>query len=178
MSERNCHGHSRYGFIAYLDNTAIEWKTGYLPKTHTSTTGAEYHSLNIASLKGMEWSTIHDEMVTAMGHEEQRCELSVGIDPTTTKGPKVIMYEDNKPAAMAAMSNKGTTFATRQLAASFWKLQELVKNGDVEISVIPTSEQLADFFTKKHHPSRFVELREFFVRDIHNPIPPTMAHKP
>jgi hypothetical protein len=25
MSERNCHGHSRYGYVAYLDNSPIEW---------------------------------------------------------------------------------------------------------------------------------------------------------
>ncbi|GMI22682.1 hypothetical protein TrRE_jg2133, partial [Triparma retinervis] len=34
------------------------------------------------------------------------------------------MMEDNKPAAMAAESSRGTTCATRQMAASFWKLQE------------------------------------------------------
>ena len=179
MSERNCHGHSRFGYVAMIGNNLIDWKSAYLPKTHTSTTAAEYHALNIAAMKAMEWAAIHNEMTEIFGSPEKKCDIAVGIDPTTTRAPRtqqeaqVIMMEDNKPAAMAAQSSRGTTFATRQMAASFWKLQEYVRKGQLEIDVIPTKRQIADFFTKTRITAkRFRILREFFVRKLQYPLPP------
>ena len=179
MSERNCHGHSRFGYVAMIGNNLIDWKSAYLPKTHTSTTAAEYHALNIAAMKAMEWAAIHNEMTEIFGSPEKKCDIAVGIDPTTTRAPRtqqeaqVIMMEDNKPAAMAAQSSRGTTFATRQMAASFWKPQEYVRKGQLEIDVIPTKRQIADFFTKTRITAkRFRILREFFVRKLQYPLPP------
>ncbi|GMI22687.1 hypothetical protein TrRE_jg2134 [Triparma retinervis] len=77
MSERNCHGHSRFGYVAMIGNNLIDWKTAYLPKTHTSTTAAEYHALNIAAMKAMEWAAIHNEMTQIFGHPEKECDIAV-----------------------------------------------------------------------------------------------------
>jgi hypothetical protein len=69
------------------------------------------------------------------------------------------------------------------MAASFWKLQEYVRKGQLEIDVIPTKRQIADFledfFTKtKITARRFRDLERIFCAIITTPTTTTGYRHP
>jgi len=166
MSAKDHHGYSRFGYCIKVADNIIEWKTAFLPRTASSTTAAEYHALALCAIEAINVGNIYKEMREAMASEDMESseiDIKLGIDRKPE--PHVQIYEDNKPAIAAAHSNKGSTLQTRQMAARFWQLREQVIAGTISIDAIPTALQIADFFTKKHAPKRFCELRKFFVRE-------------
>ena len=174
MSDRNAHGLSRYGIAITIGSTLIAWKTSFLPKTHTSTTAAEFQTLNIGAEKAMEIQALAEEIRGALDDDYKGGKTpEMRIDPTATIRP-ITVREDNEPAANAAKSRKGANFETRQTAAAYWKVRAAIMEGHVNIKVVGTKHQIADFLTKKLTPKEFERLRGFYVRKKHELWPPTL----
>ena len=174
MSDRNAHGLSRYGMTMSIGDTIVAWKTGFLPKTHTSTTAAEFQTLNIGAEKAMEIHALAEEVKDLLEQDHKEgATPQMKIDPRTTIRP-VTIREDNEPAANAAKSRKGANFETRQTAAAYWKIRAAIMEGRINVKVVGTKYQIADFLTKKLTPKEFERLRGFYVRAKHDMWPPTL----
>jgi hypothetical protein len=174
MSDRNAHGLSRYGMTMSIGDTIVAWKTGFLPKTHTSTTAAEFQTLNIGAEKAMEIHALAEEVKNLLEQDHKEgVKPQMKIDPRTTIRP-VTIREDNEPAANAAKSRKGANFETRQTAAAYWKIRAAIMEGRVNVKVVGTKYQIADFLTKKLTPKEFERLRGFYVRAKHDMWPPAL----
>ena len=70
----------------------------------------------------------------------------------------MLIYEDNQPAISLAKNPKNHP-KTKYISIKFHFVRDLVDSDQVEVKYCPTSDMLADIFTKGLHAERFVRLR-------------------
>ena len=71
----------------------------------------------------------------------------------------VILWEDNKGAIDLVNTTKHHERA-KHIDVQHHYIREVVEKGTVKVQYIPTTEQLADIFTKALGPHKFLKLRD------------------
>jgi hypothetical protein len=68
------------------------------------------------------------------------------------------IFEDNQAAISIAKDHRLST-ATKHMATRYFYVRQVVQEGKVKIVYIPTTDQLADIFTKPLDKQNFLRLR-------------------
>ncbi|XP_020415542.1 uncharacterized protein LOC109948051 [Prunus persica] len=131
---------STTGSVVFLGNNPISWCAKKQNTVSRSSTEAEYRALAITSAE-LSWL-----------HQLLR-DLHVFLD----RPP--VLWCDNI-SALALASNPVFHARTKHIEIDFHFIRERVTRGDMLVSHIPSSNQLADIFTKGLHTSQFSYLRD------------------
>ena len=160
MQEMGHHGLPRYGYGIFMGDALLDWKSGHLPISATSTTVAEYHALNLCSELAVFLNDIYVEIRQLLGDYED----SATAPEVLIGRPDITVHEDNVGAVRAAKSNKNASLGTRQQAAQHWRIRQLVREGQIRIRTVESQQQIADLFTKRLSKIAFLRQRKAFVR--------------
>ncbi|KAI5355191.1 hypothetical protein L3X38_008086 [Prunus dulcis] len=131
---------STTGYVVFLGNNPISWCAKKQSTVSRSSTEAEYRALAITAAE-MSWLR----------------QLLRNLHLFLDRPP--ILWCDNI-SALALASNPVFHARTKHIEIDFHFIRERVTRGDMVVSHIPSSNQLADIFTKGLHTSQFSYLRE------------------
>jgi hypothetical protein len=125
------------GYIFYIANGPITWKSKLQTIIAQSTTEAEYIAINIAAKEAVYIKALLKEI----GYYKQN---------------KLPLYTDNNGALLLA---KNPTFheRTKHIAVKYHYIRDLINKGIIDLIYIPTKEQKADGFTKALDKVKFRE---------------------
>lgn len=132
--------HSTTGYVVFLGNNPISWCAKKQSTVSRSSTEAEYRALAITAAE-MSWL------------RQLLCDFHLFLD----RPP--ILWCDNI-SALALACNPVFHARTKHIEIDFHFIRERVTRGDMVVSHIPSSNQLADIFTKGLHTSQFSYLRD------------------
>ncbi len=121
------------GYAIHLGGGPVTWRSHLQPTVADSPNAAEYIG-------------IYEAVVATMGVKNLLVEL--GIDPGTP-----LIYEDNDGARRLAMSGMGQKRA-RHLDIKHHFVQDLCRDGKVEVARLSGEEQPADLLTKGSHTTK------------------------
>jgi hypothetical protein len=127
------------GALLKLNNGPVAWLSRKQPCTASSTTEAEYLATHVATKKLL-WE---HWLLQQFGHLQRH--------PTA-------LYFDNQPA-ICLVQNPEQHQQIKHINVSYHIIREHQANGDIEITYLPTKQQLANIFTKAHLPAQFFCLR-------------------
>ena len=131
------------GFILFLNGGPIAWTSKRQPIVSISSSEAEFYAASLASLDVL----FYRRLLSALGFSQ----------PSPT-----VMFEDN--AACIYMSQKaGLINRAKHIDLRVHRIRELVRDGVVVLTKIPTLDQVADAFTKSLNPQLFCKHRSFFM---------------
>ncbi|KAG7584130.1 Reverse transcriptase RNA-dependent DNA polymerase [Arabidopsis suecica] len=133
---------SQIGYVFTIGGTAISWRSQKQTLVATSSNHAEIIALHEASRECVWLRSISRHIQTSSG-------ISLNTEPT-------ILYEDN--AACVAQTKEGyiKNDRTKHIPPKFFSYtKELVKNKDIEVRYVRSSENSADLFTKSLPTSMF-----------------------
>ena len=119
---------STYGYVNFVAGAPINWASKLESCVALSTMEAEY----IAACQTTRDIVSHRSILSDLGHPQ--------VDPT-------IIYEDNQSTMYFA---KGQTShqRTKHIDIQWHYLRQEINEGAIEMEYIPSSEQIADMFTK------------------------------
>ena len=128
---------STSGYIFYIANGPITWKSKLQTIIAQSTTEAEYIAINIAAKEAVYIKSLLKEL----GHYKQN---------------KLPLYTDNNGALLLA---KNPIFheRTKHIAVKYHYIRDLINKGIIDLIYISTKEQKADGFTKALDKIKFKE---------------------
>ena len=128
---------STSGYIFYLANGPISWKSKLQSIIAQSTTEAEYISINTATKEAIYIKQLLEEL----GHFKQS---------------KFPLYTDNNGALLLA---KNPVFheRTKHIAVKYHYIRDLISQGIIDLIYIPTKENKSDGFTKPLEKTKFKE---------------------
>lgn len=129
---------STTGFIFYLGNSPVSWKSRHQPTIALSSTEAEYMALTDAARECIWWRSIMKELGF--------------IDSSS---PKAIHY-DNKGAGELAM-NPCHHSRSKHIDVKHHFIRECISNSTISLSQVSTHSMLADIFTKPLKRIKHVE---------------------
>ena len=115
------------GYVFFLNNAAVSWKTRVQPTVAISTAEAEYMALCAAAQEAMFLRNILNDM----GFPQ----------------PPTVIYEDNQPAIHIA-ENRVTSQRSKHIDIKYHFIREAIINKIIKIVYIPTHDQVADILTK------------------------------
>lgn len=130
---------STSGFCFKLGSGLISWRTNKQTCVALSTAEAEYVALAAASQEGV-WL------------KHLLANLSFGDDSP------MIINEDNQAAICLAKNNRDHP-KTKHIDIKYHFVRDLIVNEEISVKYCPTSEMLADAFTKSLPAERFIKLR-------------------
>ncbi|KAG7583422.1 hypothetical protein ISN44_As08g029370 [Arabidopsis suecica] len=139
---------SQTGYVFMIGGTAISWRSQKQTLVATSSNHAEIIALHEASRECVWLRSISRHIQTSSG-------IRLNTEPT-------ILYEDN--VACVAQTKEGyiKSDRTKHIPPKFFSYtQELVKNKDIEVRYVRSSENSADLFTKSLPTS-------IFRKHVHN----------
>lgn len=128
---------SNSGFVFFVYGNMVSWSTKRQPTVSLSSTEAEFVSLCNAAKEGIWLSTL-------------LAELGIHSVPFT-------IYEDNIPCIKIAEEPREHQ-RTKHIDIKYMFLRELIQNKKLLIKYIPTSDQLADVFTKPLGPHNYEKI--------------------
>ena len=134
---------STTGFIFYLANGPISWRSKEQQTVALSTAESEYMSLSAASQEA-----IHLRELLPI--------LNVDLSSPT------VIYEDNEAARQLA-SNPVYKPAVRHIAIRYHFVRDCVSNNSISVVRVDTSENLADLLTKSVDISTFEYLIDRYM---------------
>jgi hypothetical protein len=70
----------------------------------------------------------------------------------------MVLFEDNQGCIAIANNQKGMSSRTKHVATRYFAVRQFVENGEIMVTYIPSTEQLADIFTKPLTADLFVKL--------------------
>jgi len=126
--------HSVFGFLIYLDNSLIHYRSKKLPLIVLSSTEAEYVGICKAVQELLWIKNILQEM-------------EILIDET-------IVYSDSQPA-LKIMKRPGISGRTKHLDLKLNFIKERVRKGEFELRYISSKENIADLLTKALRGQQF-----------------------
>jgi hypothetical protein len=126
---------STSGFIFYMANGPISWKSKLQSIIAQSTTEAEYIAINLSAKEAM----FIKALLLELGFYKQN---------------KLPIYTDNNGALLLA---KNPVFheRTKHIAVKYHYIRQLIINGDIDVIFIRTNNQKADGFTKSLERLKF-----------------------
>ena len=81
-----------------------------------------------------------------------------------------VVYQDNQSAILLEQNGKGSSGKrTRHIDIRYFFITDKVKKGDLRIDYCPTSDMVADFFTKPLQGSLFKRLRAL-IMNLHQEV--------
>jgi hypothetical protein len=128
------------GYTFLLSGCCVTWFSKRQDSVALSTTEAEYVALS----DGCKEAVWLRRLLSDLGHKQAK--------PT-------ILLEDNL-ACIAIASNPRDHSKTKHIDIKYHHVRERIANGEVSVSFIPTSKQLADIFTKGLPKPSFTSLRD------------------
>jgi histone deacetylase 1/2 len=130
---------STNGYIVYLNNSPINWKTKKQSITALSSTEAEYIGMSSA-LQEHIWTTT---MLSELGIN---CEIGT-------------MYEDNQSAIHIANAprKRGNS---KHIDVRHHFIREQIKNGKIKLEYLPTDKMIGDAMTKPLSKNKFRQFRQ------------------
>jgi hypothetical protein len=131
---------SRVGGILTLGGYPIHHTTKLQQTVATSSTEAEYMGLT-SIIKDIQFAS---GLLNELGYAQEET---------------VILWEDNKGAIDLVNTTKHHERA-KHIDVQHHYIREVVEKGTVKVQYIPTTEQLADIFTKALGPHKFLKLRD------------------
>lgn len=131
---------SRYGYLFYLNNDLVSWKSSLEPTVALSSAEAELIAATMATKEAI-W------LKKLLG------ELGVNV-----QGP-VEIFEDNK-SCIALSKNPEQHQRTKHIDIKYFFVREMVARGLVTLEYVPSEDNLADILTKPLAPARFEALME------------------
>ena len=136
---------SQSGYLFTCGDTAISWRSRKQTIVATSSNHAEILALHEASRECV-WlrSMVH--------HIRETCRLSFD------HGSTIILYEDNTACIAQVKGGYIKGDRTKHISPKFFFTHELQKKGDIDVQQIPSSDNLADLFTKALPTSTFEKL--------------------
>ena len=130
---------STSGYCFFLGDNLISWRSCKQSCVALSTAEAEYVALAGASQE-------------ALWLKYLLSDLNVNVnDP-------IVINEDNQSAICIAKNSKGHP-KTKHIDIKYHFVRDLVMNGEIKLHYCPTSDMLADIFTKGLSSERFEKLR-------------------
>ena len=139
---------SRTGYIITLGGCPILWKSQLQTEISLSTLEAEYSALSASMRILLPLRDLLGEMIDAF------------MIPTTTSATiRCRVFEDNNGALLLATKQRITN-RTKYFQVKWHFFWYHVRNGDVEIHKIATTDQLADFLTKGLNREAFERIRK------------------
>ncbi len=139
---------STTGYCTFINGNMISWCTKKQRTVALSSTEAEYMAINEIA-KEIMWLRIILK------------ELSI-----TVKTPTII-YVDNQ-SAIRISENDTEHDRTKHIDIRHYYIRELIVKGDIKLKWLPTSEQLADIFTKPLGGTIFTNLRDKLMKKYNN----------
>ena len=133
---------SRTGYIIFINNTPVAWKSQQQPIIAHSTAEAEY----IAMSEAVREATAIKRLLTELGHHI--------TDPIKT-------LEDNQVAQR--MADEITTKRSKHIDIRYHYVRDAAARNIIEIEYCPTADQLADILTKALPRDAFQRLRDRFM---------------
>ena len=139
---------SRHGYIVMLHGCPISWKSQLQTEITLSSTESEYTGLSHALREAIPIMQTLTEL-TSMGF------------PTPVGKPivKCEVFEDNSGALEIATNHKYRP-RTKHLNVKLHHFRDYVTRGEIIISKVTTTEQLADYLTKPVNKEILVPLRQ------------------
>ena len=131
---------STSGYCFLLSGGLISWRTNKQSCVALSTAEAEYVALSSASQEGIWLKTLLNDLKLV-----------------TDKGPMLI-FEDNQSAICLAKNPRNHP-KTKHISIKFHYIRELIESGEITVQYCPSSEMLADIFTKGLSSEKFNKLR-------------------
>ena len=78
--------------------------------------------------------------------------------------PKTTIYQDNKSTILIAENGKSSSSKrTRHINVRYFFITDKIKKGEVTVAFCPTTNMLADFFTKPLQGSAFKRMRSIIL---------------
>jgi hypothetical protein len=144
-----------YGYMMFINDTPISWKSSYLRCTVLSTTEAEYCALSQCARDAIPL---------------QKLQHSIANTTNNSATPIQIDFkEDNQSTIKTVLREEITNLRCKHISTYYHFIRELHKKGIAHIEYIQSKAQRADFLTKTT-----ISTEEFQnVRDIIMTMPPT-----
>ena len=136
---------SQTGYVFNYNGTAISWRSVKNTMVATSSNHSEIIAIHEASRECI-WlrSMIH--------HIQESCGLS------SVKDKPTILFEDNVACIAQIKGGYIKGDRTKHISPKFFYTHELLKNGEIDVQQIRSSDNLADLFTKALPTSTFKKL--------------------
>jgi hypothetical protein len=134
MQDWKIHGYSRYGYIMFINNTPIAWKSSYLRCNVQSTTEAEYCALSQCARAAIPLQRLQN--------------LIANRDIDDAIPMQIDFKEDNQSTIKTVLREEIANLRCKHISSYYHFIRDLHKSGIANIQYIHTSEQLADFLTK------------------------------
>jgi hypothetical protein len=148
------HGFSRYGYMMFINDTPISWKSSYLRCNVLSTTEAEYCALSQCARDAIPLQKLQH----SIANTKINSEIPIQID----------FKEDNQSTIKTVLREEIANLRCKHISTYYHFIRELHKSGIANIEYINTKEQLADFLTKTT-----ISTEEFLkIRNIIMTLPP------
>jgi hypothetical protein len=128
------HGYSRYGYMIFLNNTPISWKSSYLRCNVLSTTEAEYCALSQCARDVIPLQKLQHSISNTKND---------GVIPI-----QIDFKEDNQSTIKTVLREEIANLRCKHISTYYHFIRDLHKKGVTNIQYIHTKEQLADFLTK------------------------------
>jgi len=156
ITEKSIHGCSRYGYVIYINGTPIVTRTMHHNTSSFSTTEAEYIALGMTHRTIQPLNHFYAEILN-LPHNKS----------TFANNLHVHIHEDNKPCINVLERKSLQNTKLRNVLAYQFNLRQDFDDKALTVSLCPTTEQLADIFTKATQSrSQFANIRNFLVRPI------------
>ena len=134
---------STIGWAYFINGALIAYDSTTIKRVVTSSTEAECAALTVI---GKENSWQRQNYL-----ELNRIE---SLAPTPIHG-------DN--TASIALTSCGVTKRSRHFSIEWFKVKDLIENGEIQVQWVPTDQNVADFFTKKLAREKFVLFRDLLM---------------
>jgi hypothetical protein len=128
------HGYSRYGYMMFINNTPISWKSSYLRCNVLSTTEAEYCALSQCARDAIPLQKLQH----SISNTKNDSNIPIQID----------FKEDNQSTIKTVLREEIANLRCKHISTYYHFIRDLHKQGICNIQYINTKEQLADFLTK------------------------------
>ncbi|MFN0318528.1 MAG: reverse transcriptase domain-containing protein [Burkholderiales bacterium] len=119
---------STTGYVMFMANGPVSWKSRRQKITAASTAEAEYIAASEATREIVAWRQLLQE-------------IGMSLNDAT------VLHEDNQPCIHLA-NNPVTSARTKHIDIRHHIVRERVENGEIMLKYIPTAQQLADMLTK------------------------------
>ena len=151
---------STSGWAYFIHGALIAYDSTTIKRVVTSSTEAECAALTTIGKENSWQRQIYQELY---GLNQ--------IPPTGVHG-------DN--TASISLLSSGVTKRSRHFAIEWFKVKDLVENGEMQVQWVPTDQNPADFFTKKLAKDKFVIFRDLLMGNdkLQNHFVPLMRHEP
>jgi hypothetical protein len=136
--EESSSAKSRTGFIIFLGPCPLIWKSFLQTEVSLSTLEAEYSALSSALRVALPLISICRQAFKV---------IKVPSTFNTIFHCACIVYEDNN-GALTLAANQRVTSRTKYFNVKWHFFWQYVKNGDISVERISTTDQLADYLTK------------------------------